>query len=105
MDILTTLDQNNVNVVLIPPNCTDRLQPLDISVNKAVKCQLCSEFQKWYAQQVCQQRKAGEAKKPIDLRLSTIKPLSASWIEAACMHIKKKPEVIINGFKEAGICT
>ena len=34
---LTFLDSNNVNVVLIPPNYTDRLQPLDLSVNKAAK--------------------------------------------------------------------
>ena len=36
-DILRSLDENNINVVLVPPNCTDRLQPLDISVNKAAK--------------------------------------------------------------------
>ena len=32
--LLKLLDKNNVSVVLIPPNCTDRLQPLDVSVNK-----------------------------------------------------------------------
>ena len=36
-ELLTILDENNINVILIPANCTDRLQPLDISVNKAVK--------------------------------------------------------------------
>ena len=39
-NVLTLLDQNNNNVVFIPPNCTDRLQPFDVSVNKAVKNQL-----------------------------------------------------------------
>ena len=34
---LTVLDQNNINVVLVPANCSDRLQPLDSSVNKPVK--------------------------------------------------------------------
>ena len=29
------LQENNISFVLIPPNCTDKLQPLDISVNKA----------------------------------------------------------------------
>ena len=38
--ILILLDQNNINVVLVPANCTDRLQPLDLSVNKSVKSYL-----------------------------------------------------------------
>ena len=50
---LTFLDSNNVNVDLIPPNCTDRLQPLDLSVNKAGKEFLRRQFQTWYAQNVC----------------------------------------------------
>ena len=48
-NILTFLDSNNVKVVLIPPNCTDRLQPLDLSVNKAAKEFLRRQFQTWYA--------------------------------------------------------
>ena len=99
--LLTLLDQNNINVVLIPPNCTDPLQPLDISVNKPVKVRMCSK----YAQQVCHQRQECEEKKPIDLKLSAIKPLSASWIVAVCNYLKNKPEIIINGFKEAGIAS
>ena len=36
-ELLTLLDDNSINVTLIPPNCTDRLQPLGLSVNKAAK--------------------------------------------------------------------
>ena len=36
-DVLQILDDNNINVCLIPLNCNDRLQPLDISVNKVAK--------------------------------------------------------------------
>ena len=35
--LLHLLDRHNANVVLIPPNCTDRLHPLDLCVNKAAK--------------------------------------------------------------------
>ena len=46
--ILTLLDSHYVNVVLIPAKCTDRLQPMDLSVNKAAKNLLCSQFKDWY---------------------------------------------------------
>jgi len=47
--LLKLLDENNVSVVLIPPNCTDRLQPLDISVNKSAKEFLRRKIHAWYA--------------------------------------------------------
>jgi len=36
-EILSLLDANRIFVVKVLPNCTDRLQPMDSSVNKAVK--------------------------------------------------------------------
>ena len=54
---LTQLDHNNINVLLVPPNCTDQLQPLDV---KAVKNQLRAEFQHWHAHQVCQRHREGQ---------------------------------------------
>ena len=47
--LLKLLDTNMVNAILIPPNCSDRLQPLDPSVNKAAREFLQKCFQKWYA--------------------------------------------------------
>jgi len=51
-------------VILIPANCTDRLQPLDISVNKAAKEFLRKQFHQWYAKQVCAQLEQKEANRP-----------------------------------------
>ena len=36
-ELLKFLDLHNINVVLIPSNCTDGLQPLDFTINKAAK--------------------------------------------------------------------
>ena len=68
-----------MNVILIPPNCTDRLQPLDVSVNKAAKEFLHNEFQEWYAQQVCETLQGKEEKQPVDLHLSVLKSLGG-WV-------------------------
>ena len=49
------LEENNIIAVTIPPNCTDRLQPLDMSVNKPVKEILRRQFQLWYSDKVSAQ--------------------------------------------------
>ena len=46
------LEENDISFVIIPANCTDRLQHLDISFNKAAEMFLHSRFQDWFAQQV-----------------------------------------------------
>ena len=98
--MLKLLDSYSINVALLPAN---RLQPLDLSVNKTAKDFLCSKFQDWYAKQLCSQLQEGSETPAVDLRLSTVKPLSAGWIESMYNYFKTKPEIIKNRFKEAGI--
>ena len=49
---LAGLNDKRLFVVKVPPNCTDRLQPMDLSVNKAVKEFLRKKFQQWYSSEV-----------------------------------------------------
>ena len=46
-------------IVIVPANCTDHLQLLDLSVNKAAKECLRKQFPKWYSDQICQQLRRG----------------------------------------------
>ena len=75
--LLNLLDENNVSMVLIPPNCTDRLQPLDVNVNKSVKEFLRRQLHTWYAENVCAQLEGKLPKQQVDLRLNVVKPLGA----------------------------
>ena len=80
-ELFDLLQNNNVNIVVVPANCTDRLQPLDVSVNKPVKEFLCKQFHGWYAEQICKQLHTKESQfVPVDLKLSTMKPLGAQWM-------------------------
>ena len=78
------LKKRYIYIVMVPVNCTDRLQPLDVSVNKAVKAFLRSQFQDWYATCVCQQMRLRSDEKqpfvPVDLKMSIMKPLGVQWM-------------------------
>ena len=56
-----------------------------------------------YATQICDQLKAGDANKFVDLKLSIMKPLGAKWMVSMYDYFLSKPEIIRNGFKGAGI--
>ena len=49
------LERHHIHSCLIPPKTTDRLQPMDIVVNKPTKAPLMEQFQNWYSEQVTQQ--------------------------------------------------
>ncbi len=92
--VVECLESSNIQSVLVPACCTDRLQPLDISVNKAAKTFFRSEFQAWYAGQVQQQFSDEEAiSEPVDL----------SWLVRLHEYLSSNPNIIVNGFMSAGI--
>ena len=101
--IFQLLEENDIDFVIIPANCTDRLQPLDLSFNKAAKMFLRSRFQDWFAQQVAAQKRGEKPVEPVDLRLSMMKPLGAQWMVELFDHFKAKSSIICNDFKAAGI--
>ena len=47
--IYEILRQNNIRVVKVPANCTDWLQPMGLSINKAVKDFMHKWFMEWYS--------------------------------------------------------
>lgn len=96
-------EENHIHVIRVPANCTDRLQPLDVSVNKPAKTFLRQQFHKWYAEQICEQLQEKTEVVPVDLRLSVVKPLGAQWMIKLYDYIKSKPEIVCNGFKAVGI--
>ena len=53
--VLACLKENNILYVKVPANCTDRLQPLDVSTNKPAKDFLRSKLQTWYADKLSTQ--------------------------------------------------
>jgi hypothetical protein len=45
--------------MFVPLSCTDKLQPMDLSVQKVVKDKMKQRFQMWYSKSLCKQLKKG----------------------------------------------
>ena len=99
------LEDHKILVVAVPAGTTDKLQPLDLSVNKAAKDFLRDRFHHWYAEQVMKQLQDQENpnKVHVDMTTTVMKELSAQWLTALYDNLRGRPELISNGFKEAGI--
>ena len=100
--MLQLLADNHILHVTVPNNCTDRLQPLDLSINKAVKQYMRSKFQKWYGNVIYQQLQDGITEN-VDTRMSIMKPLAARWMISCFDYLVSHPELAVNGFRAAGI--
>ena len=85
------------------PNCTGKLQPLDLTVNQVFKQELKACFIRWYADLVKKQLEGGIEVVYIksDLCISVHKPLHATWLIEAISYISS--DVIIEGFAKADI--
>ena len=79
------MEENNVYVVSVPANCKDRLQPMDLSVNKSAKEFMQSKLRDWYATQVKLQLDESEDVATVDLRIFMMKSLN--WSRVASQPI------------------
>ena len=97
--------KNICEVVIVPHNLTNKFQPLDLTVNKAAKAFIQNQYNDWFSDQVARQLKSGKDSTDIKVssKLSDLKPLHASWIVDLYKHMQGEDELILKGFKEAGI--
>ena len=85
------------------------MQPLDLTVNKVVKDETKSSFINWYAKEVFtvldKERADGlhRAAKHFqpDLKLSTLKPVHATWLIDVLSRLSKRPDLIETDWAKA----
>ena len=102
--VLEVLANSNILISLLLANCTDRLQPLDISMNQSVKEFLRDQFHKWYASQVSSQIQKGEGSRFVNLSLTVVKPLDATWMTRLYDYLMQHPEITKMRFRKQDYC-
>lgn len=70
----SAIHAENIITVQIPADCTDRLQPLDVAINKPMKDWLISNSLDWYSKEVSKQLKISSVKEvKVDVNMSVVK--------------------------------
>ena len=103
-DIIALLESHNIIVVQVPANCTDKLQPLDVSLNKPMKDEMKKRFQTWYAEEVQKQLQDNVPldQVKVEMPASIMKIKSANWMISSWQALQQRPDVATNGFRKAG---
>ena len=108
--VSSVLEENNILVTLLPPNTTDLLQPMDISVNKPTKEYLQREFEKWYSEEVMKQLEGEDLENleeaeldPINLGMPILKEIGAKWLVGMAEYLSDNPQFIVNGLLRSSI--
>ena len=106
--VRASLKRNNIELIYIPPNCTDQLQPLDQLVNKEFKDILKKEFHQWYTDCIIENMSdengdRDEIVSSIDLRLSYLKSIHAAWLVRTIDELSTKNSLLKKSFEVTGI--
>ena len=100
------LEENNIHVCLLPPNTTNLLQPMDISVNKPAKEFIRRKFQQWYSEKVQERIEEEDVDAvditPIKLEMPILKELGAKWLVQMAEYFADNQQFIVNGFRRSG---
>ncbi len=104
------LESHDIHTCLLPPNTTDRLQPLDIAVNKPAKDYMRQKFDEWYSEQITRQLNGRSEEEidnfelePINLSMVRMKEVSANWLVQMFTYLADNPQFLVNGFLKSGI--
>ena len=84
---------------------TNLFQPLDLTVNKDAKNIVRNCYSSYYSGVVQKKLATGIAASDVkvDVWLSKVKPMHASWLVQVYQDMQNKRALIVKGFEKAGI--
>ena len=90
-----------IHLVFVPANCTSKLQPADVSLQRPFKHSITRRFNEWAVQQIKLQIQAGSVVGLAELlKMATIKPLVLQWCVESWSVLKERRDLITDAWQK-----
>ena len=101
-EMKAVLTINSANLIMVPPGCTWKCEPLDVCINKPFKCVLRNCWKDYVVDIVTshsEEEQNSEKFKPPSPSRQTI----VNWIAEGFSYLQSHPEMIEKSFSVCGI--
>jgi hypothetical protein len=90
-------------VLFIPANCTSKLQPADVILQRPLKCAFSRCFKQWSAACIQEQLEGDVSRVQLDLRIGTLREELCTWLLQAWKEVGSRTDMIIKGWEKCGL--
>ena len=94
---------SNILVLYVPPNCTGKLQPQDVVVQKPLKGGIKAGFREFQVTKFREAQRTGNYKALCDFRISVIKPFTPTWLYAGWKRVADDMDMDRKGWAKCGL--
>ena len=94
---------SNILVLYVPPNCTGKLQPQDVVVQKPLKGGIKAGFREFQVTKFREAQRTGNYKVLCDFRISVIKPFTPTWLYAGWKRVADDMDMVRKGWAKCGL--
>lgn len=90
-------------VLFIPANCTSKLQPADVILQRPLKAGFTMHFKQWSASSIQCQIQNGAPQIQLDLTIGTLREHLCTWLLESWKDVGDRREMIVRGWEKCGL--
>ena len=105
-EMKAALSINSTNLIMVPPGCTSKYQPLDVCINKPFKCVLRNCWEDYVVDIVTNLSEEEQNSVEQKFKLpSSSRQAIVNWVAEGFSHLQIHPKMIEEPFSVCGITT
>lgn len=93
----------SICVLFIPANCTSKLQPADVVLQRPIKCGFTRCYKQWSSTCIQQQLENNVSDVQLDLKIGTLREELCTWLLQTWKEVGSRTSMIVKGWDKCGL--